>query len=253
MIDCPTHRKPAHKAIPTTLTSRVVSWLFLLGSLVPAMCAFPVQAATVLPAPYEDLVQVKSKKLDAVYLLPGADFRGYTKIMINPVQVSFRKDWVKEANRSRGMSRRIDDNDAQQIAQAARSGFEEIFTAAFKAKGYDAVTNPGPDVLRLSPAITNLYINAPQPMAAGVRSYTVEAGEATLILEARDSMTGAILGVAIDRSATRNSGYATLTTGTSNRAEFGDLFRRWADICVKGLENLKTTPSVPVARREKKP
>jgi hypothetical protein len=253
MIDWPLETgKPALNPARVTSPLRVASSLLLLGSLLAAMHALPTHAAPVLPAPYEDLVQVKSKKLDAVYLLPGADFRGYTKIMIDPVQISFRKDWLKESNRSRGMSRRIDDKDAQEIAQAARSGFEEIFTAVFKAQRYDVVTSPAPDVLRLSPAVTNLYINAPQPMGAGVRSYTVEAGEATLILEARDSTTGAILGVAVDRSATRNSGYATLTTGTSNRADFAELFRHWADICVKGLENLKTAPLVQSPRSEKK-
>lgn len=113
----------------------LASSLLLLG-LVAGLYALPLHAAPPLPAPYEDLVQIKSRNLDAVYLLPGADFRAYSKVMIDPVQVSFRKDWIKETNRSRGASRRINDQDAQQIAQTARSGFETIFTAAFKAKGY---------------------------------------------------------------------------------------------------------------------
>ena len=154
------------------------------ANMMGSMHALPAHAAPALPAPYEDLVQVKSKKLDAVYLLPGADFRGYTKIMIDPVQVSFRKDWLKGTNRSRGVSRRIDDKDAQEIAQAARSGFEEVFSAAFKAKQYEVVTSPAPDVLRLSTAITNLYINAPPPMGAGVsRTYTVEAMMAAAVAD----------------------------------------------------------------------
>jgi hypothetical protein len=231
------------------LTSR----LFLLG-LATGIYALPLHAAPPLPAPYEDLVQIKSRNLDAVYLLPGADFRGYSKIMIDPVQVSFRKDWVKETNRSRGTSRRISDQDAQQIAQTARSGFETIFSAAFKAKGYDVVTSPALDVLRLAPAIANLYINAPQATGGpGVsQTYTVEAGEATLVLEVRDSTTGAVLGLAVDRSATRRSGSVTLATGSSNRADFEDLFKRWADICVKGLEQLKAAPPVSGAQVEKK-
>lgn len=232
---------------------RVASPLLLLG-LIAGIYALPLQAAPPLPAPYEDLVQLKSKNLDAVYLLPGADFRGYSKVMIDPVQVSFRKDWVKETNRSRGTSGRITDQDAQQIAQAARSGFETIFAAAFKAKGYDVVASPAPDVLRLAPAIANLYINAPLPTAGpGVsRTYTVEAGEATLVLEVRDSTTGALLGLAVDRSATRRSSPVTLTTSTSNRADFENLFRRWADICVKGLEQLKTASPVSSTGPEKK-
>ena len=223
----------------------IVSSMLFLSAVMSAALAPVCHAAAVLPPPYQDLVQVKAKKLDAVYLLPGADFSGYSKLMIDPAQVSFRKDWVKETNRSRGLSGKIDQDDAQQIAQAARSGFEGIFTAAFKAKGYEVVTNAGRDVLRLSPAIANLYINAPQSGGPGVsRTYTVEAGGATLVLEVRDSTTGAILGVAIDRSETRGTGYATLTTSVSNRADFEQLFKRWADICVKGFEQLKTAPAV---------
>ena len=53
-------------------------------------------------------------------------------------------------------------------------------------------------MLRLSPAVVNLYINAPEPMGVGVRRiYTVEAGEATLTFAAGDSTTGALLGVAL--------------------------------------------------------
>ena len=235
-------------------TLRVAPSLLLVAALAGGMQALPARAAAALPAPYGDLVQVKAKQLDAVYLLPGADFRGYTKLLIDPVQVSFRKDWTKQANRSRGVSRRIDEQDAQQIAQAARSGFEAIFTAAFKAKGYEVQTAPGPDVLRLSPAIANLYINAPQPTGPGVsRTYTVEAGEATLVLEARDSDTGAILGLAIDKRTTRGSGFATVTTSASNHAEFEDLFRSWANICVKGFEQLKAASPVSGSKSGKKP
>jgi hypothetical protein len=218
--------------------------LFVLGGLAALAQWAPVHAATTLPAPYEDLVEVKSRKLDAIYLLPGANFGTYTKIMIDPVQVSFRKGWQQAANRSRGARPRVSDSDAQQIAQAARSGFGEIFTAAFKAKGYDVVSDPAPDVLRLSPSIVNLYINAPRPTTAANRTYTVEAGEATLVLEARDSTTGAILGLAVDRSRTRSTGDATLATPASNRADFEEIFKRWAAICVDGFERLRTTPSV---------
>ncbi|MBM4218151.1 MAG: hypothetical protein FJ171_00620 [Gammaproteobacteria bacterium] len=38
------------------------------------------------------LVEVKPKRMDAVFLLPGADFRGYTKILMDPVEVAFEKN-----------------------------------------------------------------------------------------------------------------------------------------------------------------
>jgi len=205
-----------------------------------AVAAIGVQAAPAAPEVYEGLVKVRSKNLDTVYVLPGADFRAYTKVMIDAPEVKFKQGWIKDINRSRSVSSRISDSDAQQIAKAMRSGFEGIFAAAFKAKGYEVAAAPAPDVLRLSPAIVNLYLNAPNPSGPGVRhSITVEAGEATFVLQASDSTTGALLGIAIDRRETRNRGYGMMATTGTNSADFEDLFKRWADICVKGLDALK--------------
>src|SRR5262249_39675664 len=142
---------------------------------------------------------------------------------------------------SRGLTGRVSQQDAQQIADAMRSGFADIFAATFKAKGYEIVNAPGPDVLRLSAEVANVYITAPNPMGggAGTRTYTVEAGEGTLALAGRDSTTGAVLGIAVDRRTTGGAGHATLATSTSNRFEFEELFRDWSLACVRGLEQLK--------------
>jgi hypothetical protein len=205
-----------------------------------AVAAIGAQAAPAVPEVYEGLVKIKSKNLDTVYILPAADFRAYTKVMIDAPEVKFKPGWIKDINSSRSMSSRLSENDAQQIAKAMRSGFEGIFASAFKAKGYEVVAAPAPDVLRLSPAIVNLYLNAPNPSGPGMRAtVTVEAGEATFALQASDSMTGALLGIAIDRRETRSRGYGMMATTGTNAADFEDLFKRWADICVKGLDALK--------------
>jgi len=214
-----------------------------LIAFVSATYLFPVVTMAGLPPTFEGLTKVPSKRLAAVYLLPGADFSGYTKVMIDPVQVSFRPGWQKDMNMQRRGTSKISDSEAQEIAKAARTGFEDIFAKAFKAKGYDVVTTPGPDVLRLSASIVNLYINAPDPMGSGAtHSFTVQAGEASLSLEARESTTGALLGVAVDRRDTRNTRQMNVTTSGSNRAEFEQMFKQWADICVKGLDELKARP-----------
>src|SRR4051794_19727407 len=58
---------------------------------------------------WDGLVKVKSKRLELVYLAPGADFRGYTKVMIDPTEVAFRKNWQRDQNNSRTLSYRVDD------------------------------------------------------------------------------------------------------------------------------------------------
>ena len=143
------------------------------------LCA-PACAADA-PGSRDRLVAVRAKGLDAAYVLPGTDFRPYGKVMIDPAEVAFRKDWMTNFNRSgQSLSNDVTDQDAGKIAAAARSAFGDVFAEAFRTAGYEVVTAAGPDVLRLSPAVVDLYINAPDTGSAiPTRSYTMEAGEAT--------------------------------------------------------------------------
>jgi hypothetical protein len=73
----------------------------------------------------------------------------------------------------------------------------------------------------------------------------MEAGHATLFLEARDSVTGALIGRALDKRETRSTGRVQLANRTTNTADFRQLFRHWADICLKGMEELRAHSPVP--------
>lgn len=205
------------------------------------------------PTSWDGLVEVKARKMDTVFVLPGADFRGYTKVMIDPTEVAFRKDWLKEMNRqSTGVSRRLTQEDAAKIMEAARSNFDDIFKDAFQKSGYAVVTAPGPDVLRVATGVLNLYINAPDVLSTGTtRAYTANAGEATLVIEARDSATGALLGRVIDRRETRDSGQAQIANRVTNTADFRVLFKDWANITIKGLDELKAHSPVPLDLKPK--
>ena len=172
------------------------------------------------PTSWDGLVEVKPKRMDAVFLLPGADFRPYTRVILDPTQVAFRKDWLKDTNDARErLSSKVTEQDAAEILAAARSNFDDIFQAAFTKAGYPVVTTPGPDVVRISTAVINLYLNAPDTMSSGrSRTYTANAGEATLVMEVRDSSTGALLGRIVDRRETVNSPTLQLATRVSNTA-----------------------------------
>lgn len=201
---------------------------------------------------WEGLVRIKSQRLEAVYLLPGADYRGYTKIMLDRAQVAFNQRWLLDMNQPPvDLSRRVSAEDAREIAAETGKGLDQVFAAAFDRAGYQIVTAPAADVLRLTPRIVNLYINAPGPLttgAPGVRSYTVNAGEATLALEARDSTSGHLLGRVVDTETARDYGRAGArrASPSSNRADFEAVFDNWAKICVAGLAELKqASPLAP--------
>ena len=196
---------------------------------------------------WDGLVEVKPKRLDAAYLLPGADFRSYTKIMMDPVEVAFVKDWARDYNRDAStLSQRLTQEDVERIAQAARDEFTKAFTEVYAKAGMTLVTAPGADVLRIRPGVVDLYVTAPDTMSAGrSRTYTMESGHATLFLELRDSTTGALLGRALDKRETRNSGRVQVSNSVTNLSDFRSLFKQWADISVKGFEELRAHSPVP--------
>jgi hypothetical protein len=220
---------------------RTLNWLAAL--MLAVTCGAAV--ADDMPESWDGLVQVKPKRMDAAYLMPGADFRPYTKLMIDPVEVAFAKNWLRSQNDSRNLSRQVTQEDADKILAAARSNFDEVFIETLTKAGYTIVQAPGPDVMRLSTAVLNLYVTAPDvPTAGRSVTYTTEAGEATLVIEVRDSTTNLLLGRVLDRRETQRS-TMQMTTSVTNRAEFRALFRAWADIVVKGLGELKEHSPVP--------
>lgn len=202
-------------------------------------------AAAKAPPTWDGLVQVKSKKFDLVYLQPGADFRAYTKVLIEPTEVAFAKDWQRDYNRStRALSSRVSDSDVEEALTKGVAAATDIFTNAWTKGGYTVVSAPGPDVLRVKTGVVNIRVNAPEQMTAG-RSYTFseEAGQATLFIEARDSLTGALLGRAVDQKIVGDS-MALWRTRSSNRADFRDQVQQWADASVRGFSALKSLSPV---------
>jgi hypothetical protein len=193
------------------------------------------------PANWDGLVQVQSKRLDFVYLQPGADFRGYTKVILDPAEVAFQKDWRRDYNRTtRALSSKVSDGDVQDAVRQGIAGAGDIFADALTKAGYSIVDAPGPDVLRIRVGILNIRVNAPDQQSPG-RSYgfSPEAGHATLFIEARDSLTGALLGRAVDPKIVGDN-MNSWRTSASNRADFRAQVKEWADASVRGIAELKS-------------
>ena len=85
-------------------------------------------------------------------------------------------------------------------------------------------------------------------MTAGrTRTFSEDAGEATLVIEVRDFMSGAILGRAVDRREVGSNSTGMRRTSVSNRSDFERVFRAVARISVNGLRTLQSTPPTPGA------
>lgn len=221
------------------------NWLSASVAAAMLVVASPaVQAKDAAQGNWDGLVEVKSKKMELVYLLPGADFRPYAKVMLDQPEVAFRKDWMRNMNDSMDLNRRVTPADAQKILSTVGSNTGDLFAEAFTKAGYEVVTAPGADVLRVSTGVLNLYVNAPDTMSPGVtRTFTTNAGEATLVIELRDSLTNALLARVLDRRETQ--GLPGASNSVTNLAEFRSLAKQWAGISTKGLVALKAASPIP--------
>ena len=192
------------------------------------------------PASWDGLVLVPSKRTDLLYLQPGADFSGYTKVKIDRPEVAFHKNWQRDYNRdTRSLSSRVSDADVQGVISKAVDAADDIFRQAWSKGGYTVVEQPGPDVLRVKTGVLNIRVSAPDRSTTRMMSFSNEAGTATLFVEARDSLTGALLGRAVDQQVVGDS-MSTWRTRASNRADFRDVIERWAQATVRGVAELKS-------------
>lgn len=120
----------------------------------------------------------------------------------------------------------------ERIKADVASLFKEVFTERLEADdGFEVVDTADYDVLLLRPAIIDLDITAPDTMSAGrSQTFTTSTGAATLYIELFDSVSGAIIGRAADRRATRNGGgTVSWSSRVMNTAEGRRMFGRWAD------------------------
>ncbi|HET7085534.1 MAG TPA: DUF3313 family protein [Rhizomicrobium sp.] len=217
--------------------------LVLLGTCVPAMVM--AQEST-----WDDLNLVKSGRSQRLYLLPGANFQPYSKVLLDTTEVAFRKNWLRDYNQTnRSVSGRFSQDDVDRVSQQVSTSFGGILADEYQKAGYQVVQSPGPDVLRIRTGVIDLSVTAPEVRSASrTRTASWEAGEATLVVEARDSQSGALLGRALDRRLAGDTTSAPfMRNATRNKADFEILFRKWAKLSVEGLNRLKT--GSPVASR----
>jgi len=217
--------------------------LFILCIAALGGAAFSAPCGATNPATYQGLVAVQSRNLDEIYLRSSAELAGYRRIMIDPVQVEFRQDWLKNMAYSRSVTRPIGPDHVRRIAEETASSVENSVADAFRARGYEIAAAPEPGVLRLSPSVTDLYVNAPDRLSPWrTKTFTRDAGEAVLLLEARDAVSGTLLGRVVHRGTAQEMGRLTRASDVSNRFWFEALFRRWAANCVAEFEAGKMRP-----------
>jgi hypothetical protein len=215
-----------------------------------ALACFALFSAVALakkpPEEWDGLKLVKVKGIDAAYVRPGADISGYTKIIVDPIQVAFAKEWDKKSTigKQKLTAAQLDEIKTK-LSTLAGEVFDDVLS---KDNGWPIVTAPGPDVMRFSAAIVDLWPRAVDTQEPG-RNYvfTTSAGSAVLYAELRDSETNQLFARVVDGREARNSGTMRWTNSVENTAEARGLVTDWARILRKRLDAVRAAGGTSVA------
>jgi hypothetical protein len=218
--------------------NRKRSTIALLSALCVALLAGCASSGNSGKQEWDGLVRRPDTRIDAVFVRPDAELVAFRSVMLDPVQISFAANFDPNQGR-RTQAGRLNADDLAAIKERLAGLFHETFRAELARGGYTLVDVAGPDTLRVTPAIINLFITAPGDMTVGrSRVYTMDSGQMTVVLEMRDSVTGEVLARAVDGRNGRFSGQMTWTNRQTNMADAQNAISIWARALRSGMDEV---------------
>ncbi len=217
--------------------------LVLLSLLIVACTSAPpaLQTGPDAERTFDGLVGVDNSRFRDAWADPEVDFSQYTKMMPGGAQFEFRAVG-KTAGRtsvSRGATRGeywISDANRDKLVDTVSAVFNEELS---KAQGWEASEEVGPDVLILRGALLDIVSFVPPEMMGRGEIYLSSVGEATLVVEGIDSMSGEVVFRAVDRRSNNPTGGGLIRANTvTTWSEVRRWARGYATILREGLESI---------------
>jgi hypothetical protein len=216
--------------------------LFLASIFVMVVSGCATQAPTVdtsagAEMTFDGLFPVENSRADAAWARPDVDLSPYSKIMLQGVGVEYRPG----GETGRSMSSRSNASHFE-VTEEQKDRFEALMREVFleelgRSEHFTIVTEPGPDVLLVRGGLLDVVSFVPPDTVGRSDIYLSRVGEATLVLELRDSITEAILARAVDRRAAEQSGgFMSSSNRVTNAAEIRRLARTWARMLRERLD-----------------
>jgi hypothetical protein len=179
----------------------------------------------------DGLQRVETSLFDELYVAPGVSLANYKRVMIDPVDITFKKDWRK---------RHPDLTDREFAVfqdQLARMLHEKLVTELARG-GYTIAESPDKDVIRLRPSIEKADFAGPEPFG-DKKTLAYIDGEMTLRVLGFDGPSGALIARAKDHeedSETQILDRANRITAYHNAQK---MFTEWAEALRSALDVAK--------------
>jgi len=195
---------------------------------------------------FDGLVRVDNTAFQKVWVRKGINLAKYDKIILKGSDVHYR------AVRFVGNERIFPVNqEFFPLNEKQKNDVEKIVTEAFKkelekSKYFKIVEEPGPTTLTVFGTLLDVVSRTPPD--SGTRDYYLSSyGEATLVIELRDSESDEVFARVADRRAAQPLGgevSSFASTSVTASMEVNRLASRWATLLRQGIDYLHDLPEV---------
>jgi len=178
---------------------------------------------------YEGLAEVKRPNFDVAQVRPDTRFSAYDGLIISAPELAFQTP-----DRSQKQFP-LDESQKQRFKVVLAEAFAQEFS---NLQNLDVEDQPGPNVLELTVRVENITATVPSGQRTQIGFALTAVGEATLVLELRDSQSQQILARGVDTRAIegaalgQDGGVVTRWEGVEK------LCSRWASLTRSRLDAL---------------
>jgi len=229
--------------LPLVPVAMIGSAALALMTFAPGLSAKPrLQTGPDAEVTFDGLHRVDKTVMSAAWVKPDLDLRVYEKLMLVGAGITYAP---LDEEGERWWPGRSDVTEFP-INEEARERFREEVSTAFveglsDIEGYEIVTEPGPQTLMLVAGVIDVMSRVPPADECVGRCdiYLTDVGEATLVIELRDSVTGEVLVRAADRRAAE-AAFPIDASSVTVWPEVRRLASTWARMVRKRLEDFET-------------
>lgn len=204
-----------------------------------AQTAPTVQQGPDAEVTFDGLVRVDNARFNDVWIDPDIDFSRYNKVMVGEAAFEFRAVRRNASSHSRTSSDTMfwmNDEQRERLIDTVTGVFREEMK---NSVNFTQTDTPGDDVLVIVGGLHDIISRVPPDMIGRSEIFLASVGEATLVIEARDSLSGETIYRALDRRAAQRVGGQAMRSNTvTNTSEVRRLAQRWAIRLREGLDSI---------------
>ena len=195
---------------------------------------------------FDGLTRLDGTVMDVAWARKDIDLTGYRKVMLQNAGVEFRPVSGPYSGRAGTTSIRRSGQSVFPMDEATQELVIQTLSIAFREElaqstVFEIVDEPGPDVLLVRGGLLDVISNVPPDTIGRSRNFLSRVGEATLVLEVRDSESKTVYARGVDRRAAEQSGGMGMESNTvTNRAQVRRLGKRWGQTLREALDALLT-------------